>query len=182
MQQPHVVTVAVEETLTRVTRQPVQRAGLDDFVFQRRALRINRLDGLPQQRRGIHIRHFFRITTLRIVEIRRAAGDAEQILRWIQVEKTEALLVGGPDELAGRGIPPHADAVGGLDQDGRAGADLANDFAVDLAVAAVLSLCVTGMHMDLSRRQPHGNGRRPRRFPRVAWVLLRRRDPAACRH
>src|SRR5690349_8210258 len=120
----------------------MQRAGLGDLVLERGAFLVDRLDRLLQQRRRVHVRHFLRITALWVVEVRRASGDAEQVLLRLEVEQPETLFVGRPDELARRGIAAYADAVRRLDQDWRARPDLADDLRVDRAVAAVLAFTI----------------------------------------
>ena len=107
----------VEQPFVRVAQQPVQRAGLDDLVLERRAFLVDGLDRLLEQRRRVHVRRLLGIAALGIVEVGRAGGDAEQILLRLEVQQAEPLGVGGPDELPRRRIAAHADAVGRLDQD-----------------------------------------------------------------
>ena len=83
-----------------------------------------------------------------MIEVGRAAGDAEEILAWLEFEQTEPLGVGWPDELPGCRIAPYADSVGGLDQDRRATADFPDDLGVDRSVAAVTAVLVAGVDVD----------------------------------
>src|SRR3569833_1156877 len=109
--------MAVEESLIGIAQQPVQRAGFDDFVLESGALLVNLLDRLPEQRRRIHVRRFFWIASLRVIEVRRSRGNAEQILLRLEGQQTEALGIRGPDELSRLGIATDSDAIGCLNQD-----------------------------------------------------------------
>src|SRR5690606_8439812 len=148
VQQPHIVAVAVEQPFVRVTQQPVQRARFRDFVLERGSFRVDRLDRLLQQRRRVHVRHLLGIPALGVVEVRGARGDPKQVLLRLEVEETEPLFVGRPDELAGRGIAPHPDAVRRLDQDRRPRADLLDDLGVDGPIAGVSAGRVAGVDVD----------------------------------
>jgi hypothetical protein len=74
------------------------------------------------------------------VKIGRSAGDPEQVLLRLDLEQPEPFAVGRPDELAGRRVAAHADAVRGLDKDRRSRADLADDLGVNARISAVLSV------------------------------------------
>ncbi len=129
----------------------MQGGGLHHLVLQGRAHGVDGLDRLAEQLGAVHIRGLLRIPAFGVVEIRRAGGDAEQVLARLEGEQAEALLVRGPEELAGLGIAPDTDAVGGLDQHRAARPGLADDLPVDGLLAGVLPVLVAGMDMDHRR-------------------------------
>src|SRR5690606_836585 len=105
-----------------------------------------------QQLRRVHVGRFLGIAAFRVVEVGRAAGDAEQVLLRLDLEQTEPLAVARPDELTRRRVAAHADTVGGLDQDRAARADLPDDLGIDRRVAAVLA--VGPARVDVDHRGP----------------------------